>query len=44
MSDAGLEAATVVTAIDEYGQLRQGHIAGERALTVYLKRCRRYRL
>ncbi|HBE91987.1 MAG TPA: sulfurtransferase FdhD [Gammaproteobacteria bacterium] len=36
MTNAGLHAATPVTAIDEYGQPREGHIAAERALTVYL--------
>jgi FdhD protein len=36
MTDAGLEAASPVTAIDEFGQPREGHIAAERALTVYL--------
>jgi len=36
MSNAGLQAAAAITAIDEYGQAREGHIAAERALTVYL--------
>ncbi len=36
MTDEGLKAAEAVTAIDEYGQPRDGHIAAERALTLYL--------
>ena len=36
MSDAALEAATAVTAVDEFGQRRDGYIAAERALTIYL--------
>lgn len=36
MTDAGLDAATAVTAIDEFGLPREGHIAAERALTIYL--------
>lgn len=36
LTDAGLHAAEAVTAIDEYGQIRDGHIAAERALTIYL--------
>ena len=36
LSDAGLHAAEPVTAVDEYGQLRPGSIAAERALTIYL--------
>ncbi|MCB1750428.1 MAG: formate dehydrogenase accessory sulfurtransferase FdhD [Gammaproteobacteria bacterium] len=36
MTDAGLDAATAVTAVDEFGQQRDGYIAAERALTVYL--------
>ena len=36
LSHNGLEAAVPVTATDEYGELRDGHIATERALTVYL--------
>jgi FdhD protein len=36
LTDAGLDAATPITAVDEYGQPRDGHIAAERALTVYL--------
>ena len=36
MTDAGLSAAVSVTAHDEFGQTREGHIAAERSLTVYL--------
>lgn len=36
MTDAGLQAASPITAIDEYGHPREGHIAAERALTVYI--------
>ncbi|WP_455235119.1 formate dehydrogenase accessory sulfurtransferase FdhD [Thiogranum longum] len=36
LSDAGLDAAVAVSCIDEYGQQREGHIAAERALTVYV--------
>lgn len=36
LSHSGLEAAVPVTAIDEYGEPRAGHIATERALTVFL--------
>lgn len=36
LTQSGLEAAVPVTATDEYGELRDGHIATERALTVYL--------
>ena len=36
MSDQGLRPAHDVVAIDEYGQPRDGYIAGERALTLYL--------
>jgi FdhD protein len=36
MTNAGLQASTAITAIDEFGQPRAGHIAAERALTVYL--------
>ena len=36
LTDAGLQASTSTTAIDEYGQQRDGHIAAERALTIYL--------
>lgn len=36
MSNSGLDASMPVTATDEYGQSRAGHIASEHALTVYL--------
>jgi len=36
MTNAGLQAAAPVTAVDEFGQVREGHIAEERALTLYL--------
>ena len=36
MSDEGLRPSHEVVAIDEYGQPRTGHIAGERALTLFL--------
>lgn len=36
MTDAGLLAAVPTTAYDEFAQRREGHIAAERSLTVYL--------
>ncbi len=36
MTNAGLQAAAPVMAVDEFGQVREGHIAEERALTLYL--------
>jgi FdhD protein len=36
MTDAGLSAAVEAVAIDEYGEVREGHVAAERALTLYL--------
>ncbi|MES9826350.1 MAG: formate dehydrogenase accessory sulfurtransferase FdhD [Candidatus Thiodiazotropha endolucinida] len=36
MTDAGLSAAVEAVAIDEYGDIRNGHVAAERALTLYL--------
>ena len=36
MTDAGLDASMAVTAVDEHGNIRDGFIAAERALTVYL--------
>jgi len=36
LTNAGLAAACPVTAIDEFGNTREGMIAAERALTVYL--------
>ena len=38
LSNAGLGATIAVTAIDEYGEQKQGHVAAERALTIYLDR------
>jgi len=36
LTDAGLAATYPVTAIDEFGNRREGRVAAERALTVYL--------
>ncbi len=36
LTDAGLDAAAPVTAMDENGRLRQGMVAAERPLTLYL--------
>jgi len=36
MTDAGLHASIAVTAVDETGRVSKGHIAAERALTLYL--------
>jgi FdhD protein len=36
MTDAGLDAAVEVCAVDEYGNTRDGYIASERALTLFL--------
>jgi FdhD protein len=36
MSDAGLRPTLAVTAVDEHGEPREGFIAGERPLTLYL--------
>lgn len=36
LTDAGLHAAEAATAVDEYGQIREGQVAAERALTLYL--------
>jgi FdhD protein len=36
MSNAGLSAAVDAVAVDEYGEMRNGHVAAERALTLYL--------
>ena len=38
MTNAGLNASTAVTATDEFGQPRDGFIAGERPLTIYLNK------
>ena len=36
LTEAGLHAAEEVKATDEFGRVRDGHIAAERALTIYL--------
>jgi len=36
MTDAGLRPAHAVCAMDEYGDMREGFVAGERPLTLYL--------
>ena len=36
MTDAGLHASIAVTAVDETGRVNKGHVAAERALTLYL--------
>lgn len=36
MTEAGLRPSHEVTAVDEYGEVRSGFVAGERALTLYL--------
>ncbi len=38
LSNSALQAAEAVTAIDETGHPREGHIAAERALTIYLNK------
>lgn len=38
LSNAGLGATIAVTAIDECGEQKPGHVAAERALTIYLDR------
>ncbi|MCP3869842.1 MAG: formate dehydrogenase accessory sulfurtransferase FdhD [Gammaproteobacteria bacterium] len=38
MTNVGLKAATPVTAVNEYGKPVEGHIAEERALTLYLNK------
>ncbi|WP_428633955.1 formate dehydrogenase accessory sulfurtransferase FdhD [Sedimenticola sp.] len=38
LSDAGLDSTLAVTALDEYGEPREGHVAAERALTLYLNK------
>jgi FdhD protein len=38
LSDQGLDATIAVSAIDETGATRPGHVAAERALTIYLDR------
>lgn len=36
LTDAGLNAAEAAVAVDEYGDTREGHVAAERALTLYI--------
>jgi FdhD protein len=36
ITDAGMDAAELALAIDEFGRTREGHVAAERALTVYI--------
>jgi FdhD protein len=36
LSDAGLEASRPVRAVNEFGEVTEGHVAAERPLTVYL--------
>jgi FdhD protein len=36
LSDAGLKPSFQVVAVDEYGEPREGHIAGEQPLTLYI--------
>ena len=36
LSDAGLKPSHAVVAVDEYGEPREGHIAGEQPLTLYI--------
>jgi len=36
LTDAGLNAAEAASAVDEFGDTREGHVAAERALTLYL--------
>lgn len=36
LSDAGLKPSYAVVAVDEYGEARAGHIAGEQPLTLYI--------
>ncbi len=38
LTNAGLDAAVPIQAIDEFGVAREGHVAAERALTVYLNK------
>ena len=38
ISDAGLDATIAVSAINEHGEIQSGHVAAERALTIYLDR------
>jgi len=36
MTNAGLQATSSVTAVDEFGAVRNGYVAAERALTLYI--------
>ncbi len=38
LSRAGLKPSHAVIAVDEFGQTREGHIAGEQPLTLYLNK------
>ena len=38
LTDAGLEAAVAVNGVNEFGEIIEGHIAAERALTIYLNK------
>ena len=38
LSDEGLEAAIRVEGVNEFGETVTGHIAAERALTIYLNK------
>lgn len=38
LTDAGLDSTLAVSSLDEYGEPREGHVAAERALTVYLNK------
>lgn len=38
LSNAGLDSTLAVTSLDEYGNPREGHVAAERALTLYLNK------
>lgn len=38
LSHAGLDSTLAVTSLDEYGDPREGHVAAERALTLYLNK------
>ena len=38
LSDAGLEASQPVRAVNEFGEVTEGHVAAERPLTLYLNK------
>jgi len=38
LSDAGLHAAESAQAVDEFGEVREGYVAAERPLTIYLNK------